>query len=99
MLLTTSTRNQWDRLGQDLIAEVRRQALLRKHVYRDAERLLQIILECDEVKEASTLRHVDEQIEVAEAARFAAGDRAEHADIPRAVGGRDPSDGVPCSRG
>src|ERR1700761_4369277 len=74
---------QWDRLGQNLIAEVRRQALLRKHVYGDAERFLQILLERDEVKKVSTLRHIDEQIEVAGAARFAAGDRAEHADIPR----------------
>lgn len=77
--------------------EVWRNAFLRDDVDGDTKRLLQIGAERHQIEGIPTLRHLDKQVDVAGGTGFAVRDRAEHPNVPRAVG-RSIGDGVPIAR-
>src|ERR1700742_5391516 len=73
-LIETSGRSaaERNRLGQDPIPKVWRKALLGDHIDSDAEGRLEIGAESHQVEKASTLRHVDKQIQIARVGGVAA---------------------------
>ena len=82
--VSASERN---RPVENAVTDVRRQAGLGEDINIDPKALLQVVRKGDEVEQAATFRHIDQEVEIAGGTLFAAADRAEHPHIARPVSG------------
>src|SRR4051812_10350390 len=69
--------SECDRLIENAVAHVWRQAALGEDIYLYSQALLQVVGKRDQVEKAAAFRHIDEKVEVAGRALFAASHRAE----------------------
>lgn len=80
-----ATSSQWSRIGKNIFAEGRFDAVGRNNIHLPADLALQIQLEAGELEERHALRQVDEKVKIACAALLAACEGAEDADVGDAV--------------
>lgn len=74
-----------------------RSSPLGHHINRAPEQLLEFHHESAEIEKAAAGLQIDEEVNVAVGASFAAGDRAKDADVPRPVSRRNSQDLLPLS--
>jgi hypothetical protein len=86
---TGAPASERNRLVENAVTYIRRQAGLGDDIYIDPKALLQVIGQRNQVEQAATFRHIDQKVEIAGSTLFAAADRAEHAHIASPVSGSD----------
>lgn len=94
-----ASASERNRLIENAVTDIGRQAGLGDDIYVDPKALLQVVGQRDQVEQTATFRHIDQKVEITcRSTLFAARDRAEYADIVRPMGGGDTAHVLPNRR-